>query len=494
MKSTTAATIARCEDCSKTYRVPSADRAYACRACGGIVRTLATKGPAPEHAPGPLVLCNECQTLHPLGTPSCSECEAELAHATVVENEEQAADLLEATKQTFRRASRWNRGIAWTYQVGAVAYAIATLFAVLALAHPQVPLGGGVLVVALLVAMSVLMGSAALHLLFQPYLWTLAVALLATGIAVVHAMGPNPFGLALLGSAAWAALSWALLVPAHRLQTGIEHHRDLYIENFASLRTKQSMKGRSPGERHARLLAAMRRADRKAWKISAFAGGALVLASTVGVLFALETARPQTFEAALAAFEDTWNGGSADGIEPLFDARVRAVEATRLRAVSAGYGWRAALPTLPEGALRAGDSELERDVEYDLSGIDLIARFALRDLEWRLVDLQLPCPPIEPALERFRSAWEAGDVQGLADLHSPERRAEVREQLEESRSRRGWDVFPPILGTQLRDMSDRNATAVLDLGGGRDVTVTWYFRDDGVWGVFGLQMPKSTRR
>ncbi len=482
MNTTPARAVARCEDCSKIYRVPDPNRSYGCKTCGGLVRALEVEEPEAEQ-----VLCNDCQTLNPLETASCFECGADLADATVVEDEEEAADLLEEAKDAFRRAHRWTRWIAGTYHGGALAYAVATLFAVLALANPEVPREGGLLVVVLTVGMSVLLGTAALHLLFQPFLWTLAVALLASGVAAVHAVGPNPYGAALLGSAAWAVLSWVLLLPAWKFQSGIRHHKDLYVLVHASLRTRQAVRDRAPGERHERLLRAMRRADRKAWKLSAGAAVALVLLSALGTRLALQNARPQTFEDALAAFETAWNDGGIAELEPLFDDRVQDVEGTWFRGVATGHGWAEATPTLPDGTRSV--TEREGRVDYVVAGVDVTARFVLVDLEWRLAKIELPYPSLEPALERFRTAWNAGDTRALASFVSPGRRTAIFEQLETSRTRRGWDVFPTVLGTRMTDVREREATALMDLGDGKELKTTWFFRDDGAWGVFGIKMP-----
>ncbi len=451
------------------------------------MRAIEVQGSAEEHGAGGLVLCNDCQTLNSRAAESCVECDADLADATVVEDEDAAADLLEEAKGVFRRASRWGSAIAWTYHGGALAYAVATLFAVLALARPDVPVQEGVVVVALTVFLSVLMGTAALHLLIRPFLWTLSVAVLATGVAVLHAIGPNPLGLALYGSAAWAVLSWVLLYPAGRFQAAIDHHKDLYIVHHASLETRRSIKGRGPGERHERLLRAMRRADRRAWKVSAVVAVALVLASAIGSQRILSSVRPVPFDGARVAFEAAWRGGSPASIVPLFDDRVREVESVAFGGLAAGHGWDPALPALPEGSLRV--LEGERFVDYDLGSVDLTARFLLDGRAWRLVKLELPYPSVAPALTRFRSAWEAGDSAALAEFFAPETGGSLLAKLEESRTRRGWDSLPPILSVDLKEEDGRRAIADLVLSKRTKVTTSWTFRDDGTWSVYGLKMP-----
>lgn len=42
--------IAACQDCGKKYRVPSADRTYPCKACGGVVSAVGSPARSPERA------------------------------------------------------------------------------------------------------------------------------------------------------------------------------------------------------------------------------------------------------------------------------------------------------------------------------------------------------------------------------------------------------------------------------------------------------------
>ena len=476
--------IARCERCSKTYRIANPDRAYTCRACGGAVRAPHDEDPVASSAEGRLI-CNDCQTLNPLEAEACVECEASLHDALEVEDAEEAADLLEQAKTAFRRGDRWSKGISWTYHLGALAYAIAALFAVVALRDTEVPLRGGVLVVALTTVTSIVMGTAALHLLFQPFAWTLTVALLATGVAITHAVGPDPLGIALLGSAAWALLAWLLLVPCKRASDLIAHHKDLYIEHHASQETRRSLRGRSPGERHGRLMRAMRRADRKAWKLSALGAVVLVALSTLGSTLVLRE-RPQAFPDALAAFESSWNGRTASALDPHFDARVREAESVRTAALVAGHGWAERLPALGRGTEERG--EVEARVDYQVDGVPLSASFILKDLEWHLVRLELPYPDIEPTLAAFRDAWHEADPAALASFFSEDTRAERQAAFEETKIRRDWVTFPSIVDTRVHPGSEGrvNATFLLEKD---DVQTRWFFREDGQWALFGLEMP-----
>ena len=490
MIQSTLRTVAHCEDCSRGYFVPDPERTYGCKACGGLVRVGSIP---PERASRPrgMVMCCDCQFLNPLDAEVCAECQAPLEGAEEVESEEEAVDLLHEAKQAFRRANPWGRGIAMTFHLGALAYGIATLFAVLALRRPDVPLASGILVVVLTTLLSVTMGTAALHLLFQPFLWTLAIALLATAVTIVHATGPNPMGFAVFASAAWALLSWSLLPAAKKFRDLIRHHKDLYILHHASQKTRRSLKGRTPGERHLQLMRAMRRADQRAWKVSGVAACVLIAASSAGTYWVVNHGRPQPFDEAVAEFEAAWNSDRSESLASLFDPRVRTAETQTLAAKRAGYDWVERLPRVTDGRPRG--QKPVRQVDYDLDGVPLSATFHFDGLRWSLTAIDLPYPSVEPTLERFRAAWHASDPAALAGFFSSENRAEREATLARSKARRGWTVFPAILDTAVQSDGDGRANATFTLEEDKIVT-KWFFREDGQWGLYGLEMPKIRKR
>ena len=341
---------ARCESCDAIYRVPTAERTYTCRSCNGTVRAVAEdQNGDPEPDAGVRtgsVACPECDVIQPGGLQFCSECGTSLPESKARPGSEAARRLREEATDALKRASRGFQIVTWTYQTGAVAYALATLFAVRALADPEVPLGGGVIVVVLTTLLSVLFGMGALHAHFKPFVWTVAIAAATTVVTLIHLVGPNPFGLAALGSAAWAVVAYGLLVPTFWFRKQIAKHRDLYILQHASNQTRRALRGRPAEERHERLLETMRRAARRQWVLSASIAGLVVLASTVGSWFYLTELRPAPFGSALARFEKAWQTGDILAVGNVFEDGFQKLATDRLTGSASGHGWGSRLPRL----------------------------------------------------------------------------------------------------------------------------------------------------
>ena len=60
--------------------------------------------------------------------------------------------------------------------------------------------------------------------------------------------------------------------------------------------------------------------------------------------------------------------------------------------------------------------EGETLVSYEVGGLDMTARWTLDRRRWFLIDIDLPIPPFEQALERFLLAWNASQIEVIASL------------------------------------------------------------------------------
>lgn len=478
---------AHCEDCGKQYRVANPDRTYACKACGGTVRAEAGAEPHADPVIEGTVTCTECDAVNPGGTHYCAECGTTLAVSTSVRGSNAAARLRQEAADAFKGANRTIGAVTVMYRFGALAYAIATVFAIMALARTDVPRNPGILVVVLTTLLSVMLLMGALHIHFKPFLWTVAIAVLATVVSVVHLVGPNPFGIAFIASASWAALAWAALVPTFRFNRLIATHRDLYVTHHASAQTRRSLKGRSAHERHERLMMAMRRAARRAWRVSSAAAAGILLASAAGTWFVLTTERPADFVPVLERFQSAWNAGDFAAVDGLFEPRVREAESARLEGRLLGYGWKETPPTLTERSRRETPGQV--DVDYEFAGLTITARWSRVGPDWWLVRFDIPLPPFEPTFERFVGAWEDSDPDRIIDFFAPEAQAEMRAGVEKAVRDRGWGNFPEILDTETTTDAAGQVTVVIKLPKGK-VTTEWHFRTDGQWHLHGLKFPK----
>jgi hypothetical protein len=451
MTEQTVRAAARCDDCSKVYRVPDPDRTYTCKACGGTVRAAGDPGAAP--APPRRAAAQ----LPP--------------------------EALESLKQAFRTINL----VTVVYRLGAVAYAIAALFAVVSLARPDVPKGGGILVVVVTTLVSVLLMLGAMHIQFRPVLWTVVIAVMTTVVTLVHAFGPNPFGVAFLGSAAWAALAWSGFIPSRKFSELMAEHKDYYILHHASSRTRRALKERTPQERHERLLGVMQEAALRAWKLSASLAGALCLLTLGGSYLVLSTMRPEEFAPNLESFQAAWNEGDLTDVGELFDPRVRGVESARLSGLLDGHGLREERPNLADGTQRRDGEHMF--VDFELEELTVTASWTMTGRRWSLVRVDLPIPALEPTLEKFRAAWRGFDTQALAGFFAADAQATMLKNIEGAVEGRGWESMPTIIDTGLTYDAKGQASAIFALEKG-NLSTEWTFRSDGAWRLHALRFPK----
>jgi len=456
---------ARCEDCKKVYRVADPSRTYKCQACGGAVRVAG--GPAP---PAPRAASPRRRTPAPA---------APRDEATVEARHEVLAAL--------KKAYGWITSVTWLYRLGALAYAGMMVAAVFALASTSVPVTGGIVVVVTSALMTIFMLVGAMQVLFKPFVWTVATASLSTLVCLTHFVGPNPLGLALVGSAVCTALLWGALVPTLRVRRLIAEHMDTYILHHASRGTKRALQGRSDEEQHERLIEAMHKAGRRAWKIStAVAVGVAVLAAG-GSTFVVKKMRPEDLSLVIADFESKWNGSDLAGVVGFMSPKERERTAVRLAGMSEGNGWGSSLPRLADGSRQEGEDGVRLD--YDVGGRTLSTRWAQHGQKWLLLQVEPPIPPLESALDPFRAAWKRSDAAAIAALFPDEHVERMRASIKSSIERRGWNPLPEIQGTERIDRSEVEVEVVLTVADGK-LTTKWSFRNDGRWHLHGLQFPK----
>ena len=451
-----------------------------------MAKTTHGAGTAPDRLEG-MVPCSKCQALNLHGAHFCAECGATLGTSLTHHRSEEELAGRRAASAALKRQYRWIAAVTWLFRLGALAYAGVTVVAIVALSSVDVPVQPGILVVVLATSLTVLMVMGEIQLLFRPFEWTLAVAFFATLVSVAHLVGPNPLGLAFYWSATWAVLFWIATGPTWRLRRLIAEHTDLYITHHASRKTRQSLEGRSAKQRHERLVRAMRRAFLRAWKVSAVAGGLFLVASGVGSWAVLNNLRPQTFPEARASFENAWNAGDFGAVDALFASGVRPGQSVWLAGLLEGHGWDALPPTLSAGEIRE-ENERTR-VDYRVGDATVSTRWLLTERRWWIESIDLPAPPLEPALRPLVDAWGRDDPQAIAGLFPPDHVEPQLEAIRKASERRGWQALPPILGVEFGEVTDRDASVVLQVLEG-PVTTRWGLDADGRWGIKALRFPK----
>lgn len=481
--------LARCEACDHHYRVTGRGHTGTCPACGGVLHSP-EEGSDEEHHLEHALACHACEAINPHAGTECTACGATLLEPLTPEELEQLASGRREVAQALRRGYRRMTTVTWLYRGGALTYALVTLVAILALSRSDVPRTPGTLVVGLTTVLTVVLLMGAIQIPFRPFLWTVILASLATLISAVHLIGPNPLGLMFAGTVVWACVFWATLPSARGFRQLIERYTDEYVLHHASLRTRRSL-GHDAGEqRHRRLLAVMRRAGARAWRVSAAAAVLILAASAVGTYSVLAHMRPQELAQARTSFESSWAAGDLAAIEGLFVPSLRVQEGSRLAGMTSGYGWAAALPPLGPGQER--DDEGSIWVSYEVGDLALTTHWVLRDRRWFLAEASLPEPPLEPVLEQFIEAWNSSDLEAVASFVPDGYRERMHEAWMLSAGYRDWEVLPPVIGTE-REPAPEGAGQVqvlLQLEQGQVVTTRWLFRRSGRWGLQMLRFPE----
>ena len=276
-------------------------------------------------------------------------------------------------------------------------------------------------------------------------------------------------------------------MPTARFRRLIAQHKDLYITHHASSRTLRSLKGRTALERHERLVMTMRRAARRAWKLSTMIAAGICIASAVGTYAVLANVRPDAFAPALERFEVAWDDSNVEAIGALFHPDVREVESRRLAGMVAGHGWGSALPRPTGRAIQEQDANAA--VDYELGALDLETSWVRSDRVWWLESIELPIPPFEPTLARFVEAWRASDLDAVVSFFAEDARAEMLASIEASVRERGWTTFPEIVETDVDDSSRGDVTVTFKLSRSK-MRTEWHFRIDGTWNLHGLRFPR----
>ncbi len=382
---------------------------------------------------------------------------------------------------------RWLELVMWFHRLGALAYGIVTVVAIGALGDTRVPVGPGIVVVVLATALTAILAIGAIQILFQPFLWTVLVAVLASIVSYVHLVGPNPMGLAFYLSAGCATLFWSATFPAWRVRTLIHEYKDLYILHHASRKTRKSVHHQPEEAKHAQLDGAMQRANRRAWKIAGTSVAGLLVVSGVGSYAVYAKVRPPALEPSVASFEGAWNRGDLEAVAALFPRDAVAHQTEWLRNVALGNGWTSETPVFEHGEWLEDDGSAR--VTYTANGREVVVRWARVDRVWRLIEVGLPNPPLEPLLARFRAAWSTSSAPAVSAFFQEPFRERMTASIESSTSLRGWDTYPDLPAPVCSEDDDGYQIAAFAIESG-DVVTKWTFRADGTWGLHGLQFPK----
>lgn len=94
---------------------------------------------------------------------------------------------------------------------------------------------------------------------------------------------------------------------------------------------------------------------------------------------------------------------------------------------------------------------------------------------------------LEPALERFRGAWNAADVREALDVATDDAQARIDELLNRGLVKRGWTVLPALGAFDVDETGDARARVSFEAGEG--TVETLWRRDGNAWRLAELLLP-----
>lgn len=212
----------------------------------------------------------------------------------------------------------------------------------------------------------------------------------------------------------------------------------------------------------------------------------VVVAGTVLLALALVwLMAPPTVDGAVARFEAAWSKNGSAGVLAQFEVPPAAVGEDLER-----RGWHDTRPALTARVVEA--TEQRATVRWGTGDDAVQATFLLDDRTWRLRNLNLPTLRVTdhaPAIEAFRSAWQANGTNALVALFRPTSRDRVGSTLVRVLTKREWHERRPELGeTSPPKPGSRGRLRVgFAVGEGKvDVTFEYWHPQ---WYVVGVSLP-----
>jgi hypothetical protein len=517
--------LAKCPDCQKTYRVPRADRAYRCKACGGTLKVegaveagveAGVEAKVEPAAPPPAAqrkptarpeqpsdawadqrACPKCKALQVQNEPYCAECGAALdakanarSHAERVERREASEDIARSAKllRIFRAL----------LLISCALHLIGVAVAAIALTVPGVDVG------ATLVGFSISAASAALAfaawrlLPHQPVLWSLLYAgttTLSALVSVLSALALDASGASLLGTSLGSGLvlllSWWIVLAAVRVQRVRRAYPDLYAAAVLSGGVPvRGRAGESSAAAAARALEIQDHARRRAVRGAALAAGGLLAAcAALGAVayFGMRAAPLADYDARLRT---AWNAADVDALVELCAHDHALLARRRLEKLPQACDWSAAWPELrPLGDPDITSGGKSARTRYVLGkNLDLEVHWRLTATDWKIERLGLPAPPIDSRSALFENAWRSGEFAQIAALYPEHLRSERERNTQRFLERLDWPATKAVIKRQGERALRRDRREVtFELAEGRTLDAHFELDDELTWQLISVR-------
>lgn len=188
------------------------------------------------------------------------------------------------------------------------------------------------------------------------------------------------------------------------------------------------------------------RSSKRAWRRCAVGAGVVLGLGIVGIISA-RSLRPEEPLELAERFLIAWNQGGMEAVESSFGAEV-----TDQSGRAPGSAWPALGPLVSWASQEPGlETAMRRGwVEWDWVGRTLALEFSLADDSgsilaafdrvrggWHAARIDLVTPCVEPTMDAFAAAWDAGEDEGLLTLCAQDQIPSIVEDLQAARDR-GW--------------------------------------------------------
>lgn len=357
-----------CVDCGKRFRVPSADRAYHCKSCGGSLRV----GEAPTDA---------AAGKENVTTPEeRSKAELEAATPPRAARAERVA-----AGRDIRSAERAVKVVRWIFLLQAFGFLLATATAVAYLSEGDrasvilVCISAGMLALAL----------TGLHLsALHPFTCSILLAsFYSLGLVATLLTGTLPIGQIL-----WGVLLWLAVPPTSRVKSALQAHPEV----FAARRMLGEVRAKGLGYDELR-----RRAAQRAWRNVGITWAVTVLIVGLASFGAWSSRRSPAapsaaptpdvpVDGAVTAFRDAWRSGDPAALARL--CRIESQEHMRgsFERLEQKRGWTTGWPALAEHELQ-GKHKGSLEVWFQTPEGKLRTVWSLDEREtWRLGFIDAP--------------------------------------------------------------------------------------------------------
>lgn len=464
-----------CEGCGKSWKVPAADKRYACKDCGGVVRVPADPAPAAPAPPEPVV-CLACRAPLAEGEAFCPAC-------GVARGDTEARQSPEDRRQINREYGKVKR-IIGTLRALFIANALFSLFlgfvlfSVIDRLEPEDQGGARIMGWAFFgLAIVELVGAALVQR--RPLIWAILLAAFRTLLMAASVLGGATF-LDLVFDGFFTLAHWAGVQQAARLESLRKRYPEL------AAKSQFTGKGVKGGQR----MAQSKQQARAALRSRLLVAGIVAVLAVGAWLLSKVLSAPPALDKTIDRFEIAWQAKDVDTMAELMVGESAAKAESKLRNQLRDHSW-LDFPGLTRAELT--DADGRGQVRWSTSRGNVETSWKYDGKRWRMLELTLPkiqAGPPDAELAAFMAAWERSDLDAILGLFDPLRRERFERSFRRIIERREWTgKFPKLNQADLhKDVRGTRTEMIVGCADGV-LETSWEFRA-GKWYLSSMKFPE----